>query len=328
MSCKRFALLFICFSVFAWFLAQAGAPGLDLVRQGGTNQINEINEHLFMRWSHGAYLAMDGLAGGPYVFYTVGRDGEWTHTAQFRNPEGTRFYVFAYDRQSDGTIVFSGQTEAEVVSPFLAWTSADGKIQRMLGTGHYFAYELAVAPDDTIWTLGHEMVNMDDNDPAVNQEAHVLRHFDRAGKLIESAFPQSRFSSIQRYRIDTSLLVAAQDRVGWYGPRYGNGAFYTEILVGTMTIREYPAASRTQSKWKQVEGLAMTNNGFTSVCIDDDMTQGVRTNYVLDRSSSTWVPVYVPPMGGFKFTPFLIGSDQDNLVFRYGRESGFFSISQ
>ncbi len=328
MSFKRFAVLFICASVFTWFVVQADAPVFHLVRQGGTEQINEINHHFFMKWSHGAYFAMDQIAAGPIVFFTVDRDGEWTSTAQFQNPEGIRWYVFEYDRQTDGTIVFSGQTEIgeREEFPFLAWTSADGKIQRMVHTDHYFPYELAVAPDDTIWTLGYEMINLDYKDPAVNQEAHVLRHFDHAGKLIGSAFPQSQFSWHQRYRLVDGLLAATRDRLGWYSPREGSGV-YTEISLSTMAMTEYPGASRRSSEWANTESLAMTEDGFAAVGIVDG-TPRVRTTYVFDRSSSRWVPANIPPMGGFKFTPILIGSDQDNLVFKHGQESGFFSVSQ
>jgi hypothetical protein len=49
---------------------------------------------------------------------------------------------------------------------------------------------------------------------------------------------------------------------------------------------------------------------------------------VLDRTISRWVEVRVPPMGGFKVAPELIGSDGDKLVFKSGQEAGFFSVTQ
>ncbi len=328
MSFKRFVLLFSCVSVFTWIVAKADAPGFRLVRQGGTDEVNPIDEqlHRSMKWSHGAYLVMDEIGGEPPVFYSLDRDGTWTGTAPFRNPEPIRFYSFNYDRETNGTIVFSGQTETapRVESPFLAWTSADGQIQRMVRTDHYFPYEIAVAPDGTVWTLGYEMVNLDDKSPAVNQEAHVLRHFDSAGNLIGSAFPQSQFNRYGRIRLTDGLLVATQDRLGWYGPRSGKAAF-TEISLETMTMKEYPGAPSNLSKGDFAVGLAMTNSGVTSVSVQDG-SPGARTNYILDRASSSWMPVSVPPMGGFDFTPILIGSDGDNLVFKYGRSAAFFSV--
>ena len=330
MTIKRFVLLFSCVSIFSWIVAKADAPGIHLVRQGGTNQINPIDEQLSrgMKWSHGAYLFLDEIGGKPPAFYSLDRDGTWTNTAQFQDSEAAQFYSFDYDRETSGTIVFSGETETRprVVSPFLAWTSADGQVQRMVRTGDYFPYEVAAAPDDTIWTLGLEMVNLDDNDPAVNQEAHILRHFDGKGNLIASAFPQSRFNRSQRFRLTHGLLVATRDRLGWYGPRSGKAA-YSEIFLNTMTMKDYPGASGNSSKSELAVGLAMTNSGASSVSVQDQ-SPGRRTTYVLDRTSSTWVAVTVPAMGGFKFTPNLIGSDGDNLVFKYGREAGFFSVSR
>jgi len=330
MPFNRFALMLSCAALSTWIAAKADAPCVQLVREGGTDQINSIDEQLSrsVKWSHGAYFFMDAIGGNPPVFYSLDRDGTWTDTAQFHNPEPTRFYTFTYDRESNGNIVFSGETETapRVVSPFLAWTSADGKTQRMIRTDHYFPYEVAVAPDDSIWTLGLEMVNLDDRDPAVNQGAHVLRHFDSAGSLISSAFPQSEFNRYQRYCLSTGLFVATQDRLGWYGPQGIGKATYTEFSLKSMRMKEYPGAPSSPRKHYLPVALSMTSSGAASVSIQDG-SPGARTNYVLDRTSSSWVAVNVPPMGGFKFTPILIGSDGDNLVFKYGHEAGFFSVS-
>ncbi len=157
----------------------------------------------------------------------------------------------------------------------------------------------------------------------MNKEAPVLWHFDSTGNLIGSAFPQSQFNRYERFRLTEGLLVATRDRLGWYGPRQEKAA-YTEISLATMTMKEYPGVPKG-SKWDFAVGLAVTNNGVASVSIHD-RSPGNRTNYVLDRASASWLPVSVPLMGGFKFTPILIGSDGDNLVFKYGSEAGFFSV--
>ena len=195
----------------------------------------------------------------------------------------------------------------------------------MIRTDHYFAYALAVAPDDSIWTLGLEQVNLESNDPAVNQEAHVLRHFDSAGKLIASAFPQSEFKRYQRYCLINGLLVATRDRLGWYGPRGLGKAAYTEFSLDTMTMKQYPGASSSARKLELPVALAMISSGAVSVSIQDGSPRG-QTTYIFDRASSRWVAVDVPPLGVFTFTPNLIGSDGDNLVFKSGREAGFFSV--
>ncbi len=327
---KRLVLLSFCIAALTWIAVRADVAGIRLLRLGGTEDINAIDEQLHrgMKWSHGGYFVMDCVAGQPPVFYSLDRSGIWTDTAHFQNSEPTQFGVFSSDRESDGTIVFSGETwtAPRVASPFLAWTSADGQTQRMIRTEPYFPYEVAVAPDGTIWTLGFEMVNLNLKDPAVNKEAHVLRHFDRGGNLIGSAFPQSQFNHYQQFRLDQGLLVANRDRLGWYGPREGE-ATYTEISLDTMTMKQYSGSAGDASKFYLAEGLALTDSGTASICIDYH-SPSARTNYVLDRTSSKWLPVSVPLMGGFKFTPALIGSDGDSLVFKYGRESEFFSVMQ
>ena len=161
-SFKRFAFLFSYISIWARSVARAEAPGLHLVRQASNDHLNPIDEQLrqAMKWSHGGYVLMDRGGGRPPVFYTLDRDGNLTDTAQFQNPEPTRFASYSYDRQSNGTVVFSGATytDPHVLSPFLAWTSSNGKIQRLLHLEHYLPSQVAVAPDNTIWTLGFEMV--------------------------------------------------------------------------------------------------------------------------------------------------------------------------
>jgi len=309
-------------------MGRADEAGIHLVRQGGTDRINSLDDQLslVMKWSHGGYLVVDQVAGSPPVFYSLDRDGIWTATAQFRNPDPTRFSMSAWDRQSDGTIVFSGQTETSprVVSPFIAFTSPDGATQRMIRTDRYFPYEVAIAPDDSFWTLGFQMADFNDpNEPAASG-AHVLRHFDRTGTLIGSAFPQSDFTFKERCALGHVLLAAAQDRVGWYGPQFGKAA-YSEVALETMAISKFAGAPVDGAKGLMAVGLALTSGATASVSIQDG-SPDARATYVLDRATAKWNHLSVPRLGGFKFTPNLIGSDANNLVFKYGSEAAFFKL--
>ncbi len=218
---RFFSLLFVALVAHTCGFAADQVPRFELVRQGLPESINSVGDGFgrFTKWAHGAYVVMDWIGGEGPLFYTHDREGLRTQTAKVNNPDTGYMYVFHYDRESNGTIVFTGQIETayRVESPFLGWTSPDGQNQRILQTGNYFPYELAVAPDDSIWTLGYEMVNLNPADPAVNREANVLRHFNPDGTLISSALPQSQFDSSEFHRIATGLLTASQDRVGWYG---------------------------------------------------------------------------------------------------------------
>jgi hypothetical protein len=109
----RRLLLFLCFACLFVCCLAADPPAFRVVREGGVDQMNPIDAQLRrgMDWRHGAFTVVDGIGGGSPVFYSLDREGKLTDTAAFRNPEPTRMYHFSYDRQTDGTIVFSGQTE-------------------------------------------------------------------------------------------------------------------------------------------------------------------------------------------------------------------------
>jgi len=326
---RLFSLLASVLIARTFGFAADQVPRFELVRQGGAESINSVGDQLgrFTKWAHGAYVVMDWMGGQGPLFYTHDRDGLRTQTAKIQNPDSGYIYVFGYDRESNGSIVFTGQIETayRVESPFLGWTSSDGQNQKLLRTGNYFPYEVAVAPDDSIWTLGYEMVNLNPEDPAVNRDANVLRHFDRNGNLISSALPQSQFDSYQLHRITTGLLIASQDRVGWYGPR-GKNAIYTEVALGSMVKADFPGAGPAGSAGLPVS-VAFGNGNLPVVSVQENSARA-RTIYALDRSRATWMPLDVPPMGGFKFTPNLAGGDGTQLVFKYGREAGFFSVHQ
>lgn len=254
----------------------------------------------------------------------IHQDGILTETAKVKNPDAGYMYVFGFDRESNGTIVFTGQIETayRVESPFLAWTSSDGQNQKVLLTDNYFPYELAVAPDDSIWTLGYEMVNLDTKDRAVNREANVLRHFDRDGTLIDSAFPQSQFDSYQLHRITTGLLIASRDRVGWYGPS-GKNATYTEVTLGTLEKVDYPGAGRARSGAIAV-ALAFANGNlpavFVSSPVRNELCPGSFSGHLDSLGSSA--------DGRFQNHPAFDWGRWNQLVFKSGRESGLFGIQQ
>jgi len=65
----------------------------------------------------------------------------------------------------------------------------------------------------------------------------------------------------------------------------------------------------------------MTNNGFHR-SVDSGPFARCPNHYVLDRASSKWVSVSVPPLGGFKFTPHFDWKRWRQLVFKYGSEAG------
>jgi hypothetical protein len=67
---KRLVLLSFCIAALTWIAAKGDVAGIRLLRLGGTEDINAIDEQLHrgMKWSHGAYFVMDRVAGQPPVF--------------------------------------------------------------------------------------------------------------------------------------------------------------------------------------------------------------------------------------------------------------------
>jgi hypothetical protein len=326
MSLRRWSLTFVAAFAFVWISNGADAPGIQLVRESGSDTLHGIanTTHGAIKWSHGAFLYME--SGYPPAFYTLDREGNWIYSAAFRAPNGALAWSNDYDRETDGSIVLAGQYSSDQGAvPFLAWISVDGKTQRLVPTTPYFPYMLSVAPDGTVWTIGHEMINGDPKAPGLEPDAGVLRHFDGTGKLLGSALPQSRFKTPhEKFRLHSGFLVAKGDRLGWYGPREGNGQ-YVEISTATMAVQSYPGLQPAPSRYDRACGLAVSDSGVVTVQIED-RSPLARATYSFDRATSKWVPLQVPAIGGYNFTPILAGTDGESLVFRYAYSVAFFAV--
>lgn len=328
MSIRPVGLFASCIIAIVGTAGKADAPAFRFVRDGGTEWLDSTNEQFRagIRWSHGAYFFANQVTGQPPMFYTVDRNGTLINSARFEYSDYDVFYPGPFDRMSDGTFVFAGMTESSprIVSPFLAWTSMDGHVQHMLRTGKYLIYSLALAPDDTIWTLGFEADTTNPN-WRVDQDANALRHFDASGQLLNSAFPLSEFERLQGFKAFASgLLTVSTDRIGWY-KSIGGRAVYLEISLKDFSVKTYPGASAHPDVHDRPIAVAITNGGVTSVTIQHP-SPSPRKSYVLDPQSEKWTAVEVPHFGNSKFPPRLIGVDNQDLVFLAGREAAFFNI--
>jgi hypothetical protein len=75
----------------------------------------------------------------------------------------------------------------------------------------------------------------------------------------------------------------------------------------------------------QVESVAATVGGEVMVSMENIEHKG-RVVFLFDRTSSQWVQLNVPSLGGYPFTPRLLGADGDDLVFEYALSAGFFRL--
>jgi len=328
MSTKSVGLLAFCVIGTMAAGGKEDSPPFRFVRDGGTERLDSTNGQFRagLRWSHGAYFFADRVLGQPPVFYTIDRSGNLIGSARFGYSGHELFYSGSFDRMSNGSFVFAGMTETSprIVSPFLGWTSAGGQEQHMRQTGKYLIYSLAVAPDDTIWTLGHE-AETTNPDWQVDQNANVLRHFDSSGQLLNSAIPLSDFERLQGSKgFANGLLAVSSDNIGWY-KCIGGRAAYIEISSKDFSVKTYPGVSARPDNFDLPIGLAIAKHGFAAVSIQHQ-SPARHASYILDPQSGTWAAAEVPKLGALRYAPRLIGSDSEDLVFLAGHESAFFRI--
>jgi hypothetical protein len=77
----------------------------------------------------------------------------------------------------------------------------------------------------------------------------------------------------------------------------------------------------------QIEGVAATVGGDVMVSGDTAGRKG-RLVFLFDRTTLQWIPLDVPSLGGYPFTPRLLGADGDDLVFEYALSAGFFRLAR
>lgn len=269
------------------------------------------------KWCHGHVVSTDVSQLDAVTFTIADPQGEALEFT-FSLPNTTRIWVHGFDLDSAGTLVFSGMTYSSEgrLAPFIAIKGNADKTATLIGTFPYFPYAISVAPDGSIWTVGGETINGRTSGPGIDPNAGVLRHFDRSGRLIGSALPQSALKATGR--IVDGFLVATATKVGWYSSTTGPGV-YVEMTPDLKTQNAYagmpgPAGSG------QVLGFVLTESG--EAYLTWNVPKLSRTTYQLDRSANRWVDVNIPHLEN-NFAPVLRGDENGALVFRSG---GYFHL--
>lgn len=285
-----------------------------------------------MYWSHGAFLFETVSFGLPPTFYTLDREGRLLSSVTLDIPESSNLWTSAFDREDDGSIIVAGGSYSAygARAPFIALISADGRTERVIRTAPYHPHMLSVAPDGTFWTLGDETVNDNTSAQELSSDGRVLRHFDRAGKLLGSDLPQADFMKDyeSERRLESGYLVATRSRLGWYGPHSGSGGGqYVEIDLDSMTLHSYPGLPDLP-RLSLVTGFRLTESGNAFLSVYDNAAERA-TNFILDRAALKWVPIQGPATSK-TLQSYLIGVDGEELVFRNvaSATAMFFSLSR
>jgi hypothetical protein len=277
--------------------------------------------HGRMKFRYGAFLYADTAPGAlPPTFDVLGSDGHLMSSVTLAVPGASSYFFGDFDRSPDGTIVFAGGSYSSVgeAAPFLVWLSPDGKQENVVSTTPYFPISVSVAPDGTVWTLGHEMINHNSKAAGLDPGAGVLRHFDKSGKLIQSIFPQSGFrTQKQLARINFGRIFVSADRIYWFTAG-SDDVSYAEISTSTFAQQTYPGVPVSsgpgiENQLRQILGVTVTDNGTAYLSLN-----GYPAPYVRDSGSAQWFPVQFTSGSKIVGRPRLIGANGNEVLFQSG----------
>ncbi len=267
--------------------------------------------HHRTKWSNDVFLYIDDDAGAPSL-YVFDRSGRVKFTALILIPAVDEIRLDDFAAASDGSVWAAGHAISKAGGQifYLAHITGDGDGIHILPIASYQPCQLTVAPDGTVWTAGYAETRNISGQTQMDQSQNVIRHFDSSGKLIASALPAN---TVGFPRAAMGYLSANQDRIGWYSPIYGPGA-YVEFSPDMKILHSYPAVPAT-GKGTLVEGFALTPAARAFVKIVHTREDGrPAVLYELDRAANGWVPVDIS-RNADGIMPMLEGNDGESLVF-------------
>ena len=253
-------------------------------------------------WSYGNLLSVTGNPAGKPIIHALDRSGHATSAFVPQIPGADRIALCAIGRQPSGGVVASGfsWTPDGREATFIAILSADGKNQQTIRTNPYTTYGLAVAPDGTIWAAGLEMINRSENNPQIDPNYLMVRHFDATGRPLGGSVPRSSLPK-HPLGVSESVLVANRDSVGWL---WGNNYFAISTSGDTRRF----VAPTTADDFITV---GLTDSGSTLLTTQDGSCRSLCA-----LRNNDWVPVTLPESFANKKGLVIYGTDGDDLVVR------------
>ena len=256
------------------------------------------------------------------------RGGQPVYEITFRLPEtvGASLGDMAVDEE--GTVVVCGASGNEDgrVARYLALLDPAGNVTRVIRTNPFQAHEICFAPDNTIWTMGKNIM-MRDGEPREWSEDHeVFHHYSREGRLLGKAdvFGSTLIHGRNAFASGLHCLRASDNRVGaWMDGRVFRSDMneWIELDMQGQVLGRYTVQIPWEQKHplehrKMLIGIAFTsaNELYASFQTQDPAWRGLAR---FDRSTSNWEPVpgYVRSHDESDRLQ-LLGADGDELVFR------------
>jgi hypothetical protein len=148
-------------------------------------------EHIFLSHDYLIRFRHQTSSLGESDIYLYGSSGSLEHEIAVSPTDAVRFFLASVDVGANKQLVFSGKMTGPGgnQSAFIAISDLDGKRQRYFSTYDYFATQISVAPDGSIWTIGAERPRSSNQlDSWKNYD--VLRHYDSNGILLEHFMPR------------------------------------------------------------------------------------------------------------------------------------------
>ena len=267
----------------------------SFVPAGSTKFAGVTTPDRFPHWDRGilTYIATNDSENT--VIRSFDRSGAELSPKVFAVPGATTTHLEQVGRTGDGVVVACGTAYDREGrgGGFVAWIGKSAAESTIIRTFPYVPYLLAVAPDNTVWTQGLEMVKGVEHRAPVNADHGLIRHFENSGKEIGSFIPRSSLPG-KFVGLFQGMLAVSEGRVGWYSQDNG----YIEVARDGNVTR-YPLAPGLGHR---ASTLALTENGAVLVTgqISDGganpaTKRGDSVLYMLNRSDGQWKAVKPPP---------------------------------
>lgn len=272
---------------------------------------SDADIHHRTKWSNDVFIYIDDDQAAPSL-YVFDRSGQVKFSTMILIPGVDRIRVDDFAAAPDGGVWAGGGAIWRIgqESSFLAHIAPDGMDVNIVQTTPFRPCQLSVAPDGTVWTVGYALTRDAKGQTDIDQNQDVLRHFDASGKLRASAIP---LSTVGWQRAFNGYLSAYSDRVGWYSPKHGAGA-YVEFSPDMKVLHSYPIVPAVD-RHSGIEGFALTPSGHAYVKLVHSQEDGrPEVLYELDRTANDWAPVEIPRDAIYGI-PMLEGNDGELLVF-------------
>ncbi|HEX5431893.1 MAG TPA: hypothetical protein VFW83_08005 [Bryobacteraceae bacterium] len=313
--------VYLCIAMAAWAVVATAGERLQSPDSSATIP---VRDKLVGKFQNGFLVTSDVPGEGISQVYAYNRSGAQTMQVKLAFSGASRVDVHDFTVSPGGIIGVSGvaYTSDGAYSTFLAWISADGKIQRVVRVSPFSPRRLSFASDGSLWVAGTAQTPARLEDPSYD----VLRRYDSTGHLLGSSLPRSSFSMStlsHRSPAANAFLVPLPDRMGFYSPSEQTwievGAAGPVILrTAAMDAGVFGAAS---SRGKvRVTGAAALASGraYISTVAPDGSGKDQPAIYRVDTSTPNWQRVDASAVLPPGRNGWIAGADGERLVIMNG----------